>query len=427
MTPAKWFEYKQIWLLGIILSLIALFFLSNYGITQDIQSLVSSLIFISGAGVLLWNKRQNLRLNSDLFSSIIGIIAIAVFPASLFLPVYSITTLPIFFFMAMVGVGILASGSKEVKKYWRELSLILTLAVPGNNFFIWWLKLTWLSYLVKNAKFWLLCLAAILTPVYLHKLDVIEIARFVSNNILAIAIVFWLVWQKRNQLQLKPQKYSTLLGVACIAFVFSKIFDNPGVWLQILPLLTALGIALITSGFSGLKQYWREFAILLIIGVFGAFKPQIEENFGLATVTAQFAHYLVAKWGIPSVRQGTLIIFSPETAVEVTQGCAGYRQIFWLLEIALFYVVMFSSRLNQAFMVPSVAVFLAFIGNSIRVLFLSILVSAGDMAGYVFWHDGKAGDLFVVIPTLIFGLFCFYLIKHSQPQETDNYQEPNFL
>ncbi len=426
MTPAKWFQHKQIWLLGIILSLIALY-LSYCGIAQDIQSFVSGLIFISGTGVLLWKKRGNLTLNSDLFSSIIGIIAIVAFPLSVFLPIYSSTTLPIFFFIAMVGVGMLASGRKGVKKYWQELSLILTLAIPGSIFFIWLLKLIWLSYLVKNAKFWLLCLALTLTPVYLHKLDVIEIARFVSNNILAITIVFWLVWQKRNQIQLKPQKYSTLLGVACIAFVCSQIFDNAGVSLQILPLLTALGIALITSGFSGLKQYWREFAILLIIGIFGAFKPQIEENFGLANITAQFSHYLVAKWGIPSVRQGTLILFSSETAVEVTQGCAGYRQIFWLLEIALFYVVLFSSRLNQAFIVPTVAVFLAFIGNSIRVLFLSILVSAGDKAGYVFWHDGKAGDIFVVIPTLIFGLFCFYLIKYSQSEEIDNYQETKFL
>ncbi|WP_088240605.1 cyanoexosortase A [Calothrix rhizosoleniae] len=426
MAPAKWFQHKQIWLVGIILSLMVLY-LSYYGITQDIQSLVSGFIFTSGTSVLLWKKRRNLTLDSDIFSSIIGTIAIAVFPLSLFLSIYSPTTLPIFFFIAMMGVAMLASGKKGVKQYWQELSLILTLAIPGTNFLIWWLKLIWLSCLVKNAKFWFLCLTLSLTPVYLHKLDVIEIARFVSNNILAIAIVIWLVWQKRNQIQSKPQKYSTLLGVTCIALVCSQIFDHTSMWLQILPALTALGIALITSGFSGLKQYWREFAILLIIGIFGAFKPQIEENFGLASITAQFAHYLVMKWGIPSVRQGTLILFSPETAVEVTQGCAGYRQIFWLLEIALFYVVLFSSRLKQALIVPTVAVFLAFIGNSIRVLFLSILVSAGDKAGYVFWHDGKAGDIFVVIPTLIFGLFCLYLIKYSQSEEIDDYQETKFL
>ncbi|MDJ0619256.1 MAG: cyanoexosortase A [Calothrix sp. MO_192.B10] len=423
MTPAKWLKHKQIWFLGIILSLTA-FYLSYCWIAQDIQSLVSGFIFISGAGVLLWKKRRNFKLNRDIFSSIVGIIAIATFIFSPFLPLQSSTTLPIFFFIGMVGVGMVAVGGKRLKQYWRELSLILTLAIPGSNFFIWWLKLMWLGYLVKNAKFWLLSLALTLTPLYLHKLDVIEIARFVSNHILAVAIVFWLVWQKRDEIQLKPQRYATLLGISCIAFVFSHIFGNAGVWLQILPLLTALGIALITSGFSGLKQYWREFAILLIIGIFGAFKPQIEENFGLATITAQFAHYLVAKWGIPSVRQGTLIIFSPEAAVEVTQGCAGYRQIFWVLEIALFYVVLFSSRLSQVFMVPSVAVFLAFIGNSIRVFFLSILVSAGDRAGYVYWHDGKAGDIFVVIPTLIFGLFCFYLIKYSQSEETEDYQNP---
>ena len=138
-TPAIWQKYKPACLLGIILGITVLY-LTYCWATQNISSLGSSFIFISGAGVLLWKKRRNFQLKSDYLSSIIGIIAIATFVISPLLPFAFTTTVPLFFCMAMLGVGMLAVGMQGLKRYWRECSLILTIAIPGSNFFIWCVK-----------------------------------------------------------------------------------------------------------------------------------------------------------------------------------------------------------------------------------------------------------------------------------------------
>ena len=480
----------KIWLSAIAFSLLLTYF--NFcWINGAIQPLAISLIFFSAVAILLWRKRDTITLNSDLFSSLLGTLLIAI----ALLKICSLTgvsrTLNILPLIAALGLALLASGIKGLKQYWQELTLLLALTLPGANFFLWWLKLGWLNHLiqknypvsqggdlklksvsyfnsfVKSTQLWLLCLAISLTTIYLHSLSIIQGISVLDHSILALLAVFWLLWQKREQInsqfgyQFSPnqrneeskdrsflnsqshsaakglssalpilnyklkierlhpnrQIYSHLLGTACLAFSLSKTFSGAGIWLQTLPFFSALGMALIVSGLTNIKKYWRELVILSIIVIFGAFKHPMEEHFALTTISAQFSHFLLEMGGIDSIRQGTLIAFSPETAINVVESCAGYSKIFWLVEISIIYLMLFPSNRINILIVPAVAAAIAFIANGIRIAILGVFLAFGNQARFEYWHHGEGSQIFTIIPLIIFGSFCLYLIKQIKPEE----------
>ncbi len=410
ITQIKNKKNRSTYLLIASVILTALYLYFSWTI-HSVQSLVSNCIFLSAIGVSLYDKRSDIRLKTDIVSSLTGSFLIATFCLqNYFLPVNSIS-LPIFFLIAAIGLGFLASGIKGIKLYWQEFSLILALAIPGGNFFIWWLKIAWVNYLVRSSQIWLLSVAVVSTGVYLYILHTTQLARVLYSNLIALVPVFWLMWQKRDKLCLRYQLYPSLLGTASIAFAVSKISGDAGVWLETIPFFVLLGIVLIASGFSAFKAYRQELIILAVVALFGALKDPIEQNFALSTITAQFSHFLLPMWGIESVRQGEFIIFSQEVAVHVNKGCAGYRQIFWLLELAVLYVVLFPCNRINTVVVPTFAVLIGLIVNVIRVTILCILVAGGDIDGYHYWHLGDGSRIFTIIPVFIFGLLCFHLTK----------------
>ncbi|MDJ0575789.1 MAG: cyanoexosortase A [Xenococcaceae cyanobacterium MO_234.B1] len=421
IVPSKLLKDPRNWLLAIAVSLTAIYF--NFcWITRAIQPLAISLIFFSAVSILLWKKRQTLTLESDLLSSLLGTVIITF----VLLKISHLTapgrTLLILPFIAVLGLSLLASGSKGFKQYWQELTILLALAIPETSFFIWWLKLSWLNYLVKSSKLWLLCLVISLTTIYLQALWSITGIQTIDKSLLVLLAVFWLVWKKRDKLSLTNKFYPSLFGTACLAFVLSKSSGHPGIWLQAIPFFSAFGIALIASGFQSIKQYWRELTILFVLGLFGVLKQPIEYHFALTTFTAQFANAVLGLLGVETLRQGTVILLPPVAAMDVVESCAGYSKIFWLVEIAIIYLVMFPSKLLNNFIVPLTAIAIAFISNGVRVAFLGVLLASSNEAGFTYWHHGEGSQLFSIIPLVILGLFCLYLIRQMEPEEL-NYQE----
>lgn len=483
---SKLLKQPKIWLLGIACTLLGIYF--NFcWLTRAIHPLAISLIFFSATVILLWRKRHTLTLKSDPFSSLLGtlLIAFSLFKICSLTGVGPILTiLPL---IAALGLALLASGIKGLKQYWQELTLLFALAIPGANFFLWWLKLGWLNYLiilpdspifkkakhllslnrltrgrakkakdksypvsedkdekyrktfsfsanecesvssanfpVKSTQIWLLCLTISLTTIYLYSLSVIKGISVLDHNILALLAVFWLLWQKRHQLHLNCQFYPSLLGTACLALVVVKTSGHHGIWLQTLPFFATVGMGLIASGFPAPKQYWRELVIFCVIAIFGIFKQPIEEHFALTTVTAQFSHFLLQMRGIDSIRQGTLIAFSPETAMDVVESCAGYSKIFWLVEIAIIYLLLFPSNRINILLVPTVAASIAFIANAIRIAILGVFLASGDETGFEYWHEGEGSQIFTIVPLVIFGSFCLYLVKRMEPEDIDTEEE----
>lgn len=108
------------WLLGLTASIAALHLtLVNQANEQEL--LATSFLFWLVAGSLVWDRRQELNLNSGPIASLLGAVLLAlVFLKGSFQVSSSLilSSLPL---IALLGVGLLASGIQGLRQYWKEL------------------------------------------------------------------------------------------------------------------------------------------------------------------------------------------------------------------------------------------------------------------------------------------------------------------
>ena len=99
----------------------------------DFDRLIVNSLFAYTLLSLLWKKKDNLNLESGIFSSVCGLLLIAlvlVKSISLFWFEYSFARIiPL---ILAIGFGLLASGIKGLKQYWRELIIVVALMLPED-------------------------------------------------------------------------------------------------------------------------------------------------------------------------------------------------------------------------------------------------------------------------------------------------------
>jgi len=271
---------------------------------------------------------------------------------------------------------------------------------------------------LQNTQFWLLVLTGGLIAVHL------SLSWKITPNFshLGIIVLGWgavlsLLWEKRHSLNLESDVFSSLLGVLLIAFVlfrswfvisFDAVFD-------ISPFITALGLAMLASGVKGLRQYWLELMIVLVINAPVGF---LLSRVDLTTPTAKFAHFLLSYLGFEVSRQGVNVVL-PSGAVEVNSGCSGLEGIVRLLRLSVLFLVMFPTSLAKTILFPIVAVLVAFVVNGVRVALMAILVAYSSQEAFEYWHVGTGSEIFFMISILLFGLFCYFISKEDDPDNQD--------
>ncbi|BAY09121.1 cyanoexosortase A [Calothrix sp. NIES-2098] len=129
LVSPKLFKTEPFWLLSIAAGLEAIC-LTLVWKAPDIGHLGMSILFLFATGSILWDKRHTLRFESDVFSSIVGLLLI------IWVLWQSTTqnlehTLRLLSFTSALGVGLLASGFKGLKQYWEELTILFFLGIPS--------------------------------------------------------------------------------------------------------------------------------------------------------------------------------------------------------------------------------------------------------------------------------------------------------
>ncbi|AFY76746.1 MAG: cyanoexosortase A [Hydrococcus sp. C42_A2020_068] len=270
---------------------------------------------------------------------------------------------------------------------------------------------------LKNFQFWLLGIAAGLIAIHLT-----VTWRFGDINLLGVSVLFWLavsslIWRKRSCLNLESGALSSLLGALLVAIVLLKSTSLTGShFIRLSPFLSAVGLALLASGFKGLKQYWQELTVLFFLGV-----PQVilsSLSIDTSLITAQFAAFILWYLGFEVSRQGVYINL-PGGGVEVYPGCSGLENMAHLLGLAILFLAMFPMNWGQKILAPIVAVTLAFLVNGFRVAFMTVLAASSQLETFEYWHKGGGSLVFSLIAVLLFGLFCLFSIRQQEPVERD--------
>lgn len=239
-----------------------------------------------------------------------------------------------------------------------------------------------------------------------------------GNFVLFLSAVSYLVWERRKTLSLETGVISSFLGTLLIAWVLLKsitiVGDDPII--RVFPLISALGLALLASGFQGLKQYWQE---LLIFCFLAPSTGLLSALIDISPLTAKFANFLLVHLGVQVSLQGVNIIM-PTGSVKVYPGCSGMEPILSLLGLAVLFLAMFPTDWSKKIIVPVMAIFVAFVVNGFRVALMAILVAFSNEKTFDFWHTGDGSLIFAMISVLIFGLFCLYLLRVDKPENQNS-------
>jgi cyanoexosortase A len=277
--------------------------------------------------------------------------------------------------------------------------------------------------LLQDSKFWLSSTAIGLSGIYLSLVwKLTGNFSFLSISLVLLGTVSYLLWEKRDSLNLESDVFSTFLGLLLIASVLIKNTVDPyfGFLFQISPLLSGLGLALLASGIKGLKQYIQEFTLILAISIPETLLLQL---FDVSLITAKFAAFFLIHLGFEVSLQGVNLIL-PTGAVEVTPGCSGFENMIWLLRLAALFLILFPSTLWKKILVPITAIALGFLVNSARVALMAFLVAYSNQEAFKYWHEGDGAQVFSLISAFIFGALCYFLIFKNETSPSDSVELP---
>ena len=267
--------------------------------------------------------------------------------------------------------------------------------------------------LLQNSKFCLFAIAVGLSALHL------SLTWRLSGGVdpLIVGVLFWgailcLLWQKQDKINLESDVLSSFFGSLLIALVLVKsisLFWVESSFLRIAPMMAALGIGLLASGIKGLKQYWRELIIVLLLSLpESSFQQIIEEIFKVTTLTANFAVILLWYLGFSVSHQGANI-FLPNGSVSVAPFCTGISNALLLLKLSVLFILMFPTNWSKKALVLLAAVSIAFVTSGIRVAVMAVVVSSQEAFNY--WHGPQGNQIFATISILIYGLFCRQLLQ----------------
>ncbi len=237
--------------------------------------------------------------------------------------------------------------------------------------------------------------------------------------ILTWAVAILLVIRHRKNLKFESTPSAIAIGALLIIWVLIKsLFTRrlTDILFILTPLMATVGMALIASGWKGLKSYWQPILLAATLGIPVTFLfSAIERIIPVNVFTAQFANSVLWYGGVKVVQQGTAI-YSQFGAVEVARGCAGLPPILMLIRITLMFVLIFPvARSLMWIMFPS-AVAIAFIVNSVRVALL-VIVSA-QTESFKYWHTGDGSQMFSLVSVSALLVLCNWLAK-----DDDEYEE----
>ncbi|MBL1174097.1 cyanoexosortase A [Pantanalinema sp. GBBB05] len=274
---------------------------------------------------------------------------------------------------------------------------------------------------LQEPKFWLLSSVAAFAALHLTLVN-----RAGNSELLTTSVLFWavaasLIWDQRQSLIFQGSLGASAIGAGLLGLTLSRSAELPDAttFLHLLPFVCFLGLALLASGFQGLRQYWKE---LLIFGLL-ACHPFLEmalQVINLSNLTAMTAAFLLKYMGFIVDREGTFLNM-PTGRVEVYAACSGIQSTLQMLNISTLFLIMFPLRTPcQRVFCLSVGVLLGYFVNALRVALMAILVAFSNRYAFEYWHGGDGSLIFSALAVLVFGGFCWLtFLRHPTNQTPD--------
>ncbi len=294
-------------------------------------------------------------------------------------------------------------------------------------------QLQQIKHFSKHKSFWLF--AALSSLATLHFYYIWKISGKIPPLIdfLCWGSIFFLLWKKRNKIKFRGSFISSAIGMLIIfgALIRDVAVQNyrfpPRIdaFSGLFPLITLLGILLLTDGIKRLVNYSPEIVIALttgiaspIIAVFNLIPSKLNI---IAIFDAQLTAFMLHYIGIEVQRQDSIVSLS-NGAIEVTAPCSSISPLAAILPLVVIFLYIHpANQIKKIYVCIGVALSVVFF-NTIRLSLLALFVNHGNQASFEYWHGGEGAGIFSnLIVFLVAGLS--YKILNYSPKV--NYSLPS--
>ncbi len=273
------------------------------------------------------------------------------------------------------------------------------------------------SKIYQTSFFWLLTIASALITIQISLFVIWDEGRLFEIFILFGGAICYLIWDRYPTLKLESSLGASIMGGLLIGLVLLKstTLGTYDPFLRIVPLLLLVGLALLASGFRGLSQYWRE---LLLICFFVPAPSTISRIFDISPWSAILGETILHYSGF-QVARDNVFIYIPNGGVEVYYGCSGIESMIHLLGLSILLLALFPTSILQKIFLPGIAMAIAFFVNGFRIALLTLLSEPSQKTAFEYWHTGTGSLIFSMISVLFFGLFFYYFVYRTAPEELE--------
>ncbi|MCU0525982.1 MAG: cyanoexosortase A [Elainella sp. Prado103] len=264
-----------------------------------------------------------------------------------------------------------------------------------------------LTHLLKRPQYGLLGLIAWLSTLSLATVWRVNDLTLLGMSGLFLLATLTLIWENHPTYCYRHDRLASLLAIGLIVWVVwqsGAIVSESQAELRLLPFVSALAIALLASGFSGLVQYRRELAIMFFLGVPNILLKQINISLLTAHATAK-----ILSWKGFEVRQEDVFLYLPDASMKVHNGCSGIQSITYLLGIAVICLTLYPMARSRQIVALIGSIAIGFGVNAARVAMMTTLSKPGAETALAFWNTGN-GALITGAAALILFAALYWLL-----------------
>ena len=238
-----------------------------------------------------------------------------------------------------------------------------------------------------------------------------------GHGAIVLAVLAWLFWTLRHEIDRVPAKPLPLLGwplfaLGLVVYLVGRVFNISILEFASQPLVVA-GVLLLMKGMPAIRLAW--FPLLYFIFMIPLPGILVDAITGaLKGMIANIVESLLYMIGYPIARSGVILSIGPYQ-LQVADACSGLHSMFSLTALGTLFMYLMGrkSNLHLGLMLASILP-IAFVANIIRVITLVLVTYYfGDEAGQGFLH-GAAGMVLMLV-ALLFFFFLDLLLDRVLP------------
>ncbi|MEP7102119.1 MAG: exosortase B [Burkholderiales bacterium] len=235
-----------------------------------------------------------------------------------------------------------------------------------------------------------------------------------GHGAIILAVMLWLFWTLRKEIDETPVRPVPLLGwplfaLGLFAYFVGRVFDISILEFGSQPLIVAAALLLL-RGTAAIRVAWFPLIyFIFMIPLPGVIVDAITGSLkGLIANIVESLLYLV---GYPIARSGVILSIGPYQ-LQVADACSGLHSMFSLTALGTLFMYMMGrkTKLHLGIMLAAILP-IAFVANIVRVITLVLVTYyLGDEAGQGFLH-GAAGMVLMLVALLFFFFLDLVLDK----------------